>query len=336
MANKKLTRILSIDGGGIRGVLPGQVMVELEKRLQEKAGEEVRLADYFDMMAGTSTGGILCALYLTPDENGRPKYTAQEAVNLYMDNGEAIFKKKFFNLGGLSDEKYPAAPMEAALKQYLGDNKLSDMLRECLITSYDIENSSPYFFKRSKAREHEGYDFLMHEVARSTSAAPTYFEPNIATSFAGVDYALIDGGVYINNPSLSAYAAARKLEFGEDRVKPTASEMLIVSVGTGSTKHPYKYKDAKSWGAIGWIKPLIDIMMKGVAQTVDYQLKQIFDSVDKHEQYVRLKPEVHKAESSMDNASQENLSKLSQDGIDSALDFADELDRVADLLIKNK
>ncbi|EAY28636.1 patatin-like phospholipase family protein [Microscilla marina] len=336
MANKKLTRVLSIDGGGIRGVLPGQIMVAIEQQLQKKTNNpEARLADYFDLMAGTSTGGILCAIYLTPDESGRPKYTAEQAVNLYLENGGDIFKKKMFSFGGITNEKYPSAPMEEALEKYLGNAKLSEMIKECLITSYDIERSNPHFFKRHKAIDNKGYDFYMRDVARSTSAAPTYFEPNHATSFAEVKYALIDGGVYVNNPTLCAYAATRKLDFGEDKIKPTASEMMMVSIGTGSTKYSYEYEKAKDWGAIGWIKPLIDIMMKGVSQTVDYQLKQIFDAVGKPDQYYRIEPKLVHAVSGMDNAGKENLINLRADGSESALDNEDKINKIVDMLIAN-
>ncbi|HAS46661.1 MAG TPA: patatin, partial [Microscillaceae bacterium] len=292
------------------------------------------LADYFDLMAGTSTGGILCCIYLTPGDDGRPKFTAEDAVNLYLENGGDIFSKKFFSLG-ITDEKYPSKPMEAALERYLGDVKLSEMLRECLITSYDIERGTPHFFKSGKAKDIEGYDFLMRDVARSTSAAPTYFEPNMATSLAGVKYALVDGGVYINNPTLSAYAAARQLDFGPDKIKPAAAEMMLVSIGTGSSKDSYPYEKAKGWGAIGWIKPLIDIMMKGVAQTVNYQLHQIFDAVGKPDQYIRIEPQLVHAESSMDNAKEENLTNLKADGTESALNHEAEIDKVVKMLIEN-
>ena len=88
----KKVRILSIDGGGIRGILPGIVLVHLEEKLQEKTGnEDMRLADVFDLMAGTSTGGILTLTYLMPDENNRPKFTAQKAVDLYLEKGGKIF-----------------------------------------------------------------------------------------------------------------------------------------------------------------------------------------------------------------------------------------------------
>ncbi len=335
MANKKLTRILSIDGGGIRGILPGQIMVAIEKKIQEETNNpNARLADYFDLMAGTSTGGILCCIYLTPGEDGRPKFTAEDAVNLYLENGGDIFTKKLFSLG-ITDEKYPSKPMEEALEKYLGDIKLSQMLKECLITSYDIERGTPHFFKSGKAKEIDGYDFFMRDVARSTSAAPTYFEPNLATSMAGVNYALVDGGVYINNPTLSAYAAARQLDFGPDKQHPAAAEMMLVSIGTGSSKDSYPYEKAKGWGAIGWIKPLIDIMMKGVAQTVNYQLHQIFDAVGKPDQYIRIEPQLVHAKSSMDDAKEENLINLKADGTESALNHQADIDKIVKMLIEN-
>ena len=88
----KKIRILSIDGGGIRGILPGIVLNQIEEKLQKKSNDpNLRLADMFDFMAGTSTGGILTLAYLTPNENNRPKLKATEAVNLYLDRGDEIF-----------------------------------------------------------------------------------------------------------------------------------------------------------------------------------------------------------------------------------------------------
>ena len=85
-------RILSIDGGGIRGILPGVIMKRLEEKLQKESDDNnARIADYFDLLAGTSTGGILSLSYLIPDKNGRPLLTAEESVNLYLDRGDEIF-----------------------------------------------------------------------------------------------------------------------------------------------------------------------------------------------------------------------------------------------------
>ena len=104
-------RILSIDGGGIRGIIPGQVLIALEQKLQQLSGDpNKRLADAFDLIAGTSTGGILTCLYLCPDQGTkRPKFSAAQAVDLYLQHGDNIFDVSLFksieSLGGITDEK---------------------------------------------------------------------------------------------------------------------------------------------------------------------------------------------------------------------------------------
>jgi patatin-like phospholipase/acyl hydrolase len=339
----KLLRILSIDGGGIRGILPGQVIVSLEKKLQQKTNNpDARVADYFDLIAGTSTGGILTCLYLCPGEKDptRPRFTASEAVDLYLKNGSDIFKEdlrhKIASFGGLNEEKYPSASIEHLLKEYFGDLKLSQLLKPCIITSYNIYNRSTHFFTQHDAKDKPGYDYLLREVARSTSAAPTYFEPSRAFSLSGVSYPLVDGGVFANNPALCAYAEARQQFKREDGAKKvTATDMFMLSIGTGSVKKSYDYDKATGWGSLGWIQPILDIMMSGASDTVDFQLKQIFDAIDKSENYIRINPEMGEADTEMDNASEKNLMALKEAGIATAEKFDAELNRTVDFLLKN-
>lgn len=336
-------RILSIDGGGIRGVLPGQVLVSLEQKLQKKSNNpDVRIMDYFDLFAGTSTGGILTCLYLCPDKNNpeRPSFTAKQAVELYLKNGSSIFENTFIHkiksVNGLGEEKYPSSVIEELLKSYFNDTRLSQLLKPCIIPSYNIHKRSTHFFTQHDAREKDSYDFLVREVARATSAAPTYFEPARAYSLAGISYPLVDGGVFANNPTLCAYAEARQQFKRQDGIKNvTASDMFILSIGTGTIKKSYDYNKAVGWGALGWIEPVLDIMMSGVSDTVDFQLKQIFDAIDKGENYIRIDPEMGEADTEMDNASPENLQALSEAGIATAEKFEKELDRVVDFLVNN-
>ena len=257
-----LTRILSIDGGGIRGIIPGQVLVSLERKLQEHTkNPDAKIADFFDLIAGTSTGGILTCIYLCPDIKGnpsRPRFSAQEAVDLYLLKGGKIFDtslwQKIRTGGGISDEKYDERELEETLKSYLDDLKLSQLLKPCLITAYDIEFRRAKFFTQHDAKQKEMHDYLVKDVARATSAAPTYFEAERLLSVTGVPYPCIDGGVFANNPSLCAYAEVRKKFEGN----PAAKDMAILSIGTGYVKKSYEYKDAKDWGTVEWIKPLID------------------------------------------------------------------------------
>ncbi len=313
MAN--YTRILSIDGGGIRGVIPGQIIATVEKRLKELSGNpSASISDYFDLIAGTSTGGILTCAYLIPDKSGkRPKFNADEVVDLYMEHGDEIFEIPFFHkaktLGGVLDEKYPSDGIEETLQDYFGDVKLSELLKPCLVTSYDIKRRNAHFFTQQDAHD-PAYDFYVKDVARATSAAPTYFECARVKSMTNVNYPLIDGGVFVNNPTLCAYSEARNLNS-----KPTAKKMAILSIGTGFSKKFYSYKEAKDWGMVEWIKPLIDIMMSGVSETVDYQLAQIFDAIEAPDQYLRINtPLPADVNPEMDDASMENLLALKEQG----------------------
>ena len=329
----KLFRILSIDGGGIRGIIPGQVITVLEKKIQDKIeNENAKIADYFDMIAGTSTGGILTCLYLVPGVDNRPKYSAKDAVELYLNRGHDIFDITFWQKmksgGGLTDEKYDAAELEESLKDYLGDLKLSQLLKPCLITSYDVFNRKAMFFNKFDAESHEKDNFFVKDIARATSAAPTFFECARIKSMTDIQYALVDGGVFANNPTMCAYAEARnKFTF-------KASNMAILSLGTGFVKTPYYYKEVKNWGLIEWVKPLLDIMMSGVSETVDYQLKQIFDAVDKPNQYLRINTPLKLSSSEMDNVTKENLSALKEEGEMLAESFDKQLDDFVDLLIQ--
>ena len=305
----RLFRILSIDGGGIRGIIAGHVLQRLEEELKTRSGDpNARIADYFDLIAGTSTGGILTCCYLTPDPGStRPKYTAAEAVGFYLQRGPEVFHRKLLrkvlNFKGILDEKYEATGLESALDDYLGDVKLDQLLKPCIVTAYEIQKRKAFFFRQHRADD-AANNFLVRDAARATSAAPTYFEPAMVRAQDRKQYALIDGGLFANNPTLCAYAEARNIAW-----KPTAAEMLILSLGTGELKKKFPYDEAKNWGAVSWVLPVLDIMMSGVAETVSYQLEQMFDAVGKPDQYLRVTPDLGKARANedMDDASEKNM-----------------------------
>ncbi len=332
-----MKKILSIDGGGIRGIIPGQVLVTLEKKLQRLSGNaEARLADYFDFFAGTSTGGILACIYLCPSENDprKAKFSAEQAVDLYVKNGAKIFDialwKSIQSVNGTLDEKYDASALETLLARYFQDIRLSQLLKPCIVTAYDIDRRKAHFFAQHDfAIKGEGADFFVKDVCRATSAAPTYFEVALIKSLSNVSYALIDGGVFVNNPALSAYSEIRNSE-----QNPIAKDMFIVSIGTGDVNDAYKYHKAKNWGAVGWIKPIIDIMMSGASEITDYHLRKMFDAVQKSDQYIRIQPERFKdANQEMDDASVQNINALLEVGTITAEDCNKELDRIAEILI---
>ncbi len=333
-----MKKIISIDGGGIRGIIPGQVLVALEKKLQIKTGNtDARIAHYFDFFAGTSTGGILTCLLLCPDETNplMPKFTAKQAVDLYMNNGNKIFDasswQKFTQ--GLFDEKYPSAPIEKTLLKYFGNTRLSSLLKPCLITAYDImERKTHFFAQHDYNRKGDGGDFLIRDVCRATSAAPTYFETALIKSISGVSYPLIDGGIFANDPALCAYSEVRNA-----KGLPTAKDMFILSLGTGSESKSYNYNKAKDWGAVGWIKPVIDIMMSASAETTHYHLLKMFAANGNQNNYMRIQPKsLSNAKPDMDDASLNNLMALKEVGIKTAENCNSDLDIIVDILMEGE
>jgi uncharacterized protein len=333
----KLIKILSIDGGGIRGIIPGQILIYIENKFKEKTGNpDARIADYFDFFAGTSTGGILTCALLCPGENGRPLFSAEQVADLYLKHGTDIFSrsttKKMSSLGGMTDEKYSESELEKALENYFKDIKLSQLLRPCLITSYEIERRYAHFFTQHDAISKPGYDFFIRDVSRATSAAPTYFEAAKIKSTTDVSYTLVDGGVFANNPSLCAFCEANEL-FKKDKPVPV-DDILLLSLGTGNVKRSYDYDIAKDWGKVGWVRPVLDIMMSGVSETVEFQMGQLFSSMGKPEQYIRINPNLGQASSDLDNASVENINALKEAGIYCAESNYEKLDKIVDRLLE--
>lgn len=291
-------RVLSIDGGGIRGIIPAMVLDHIETLTGKQIWE------LFDLIVGTSTGGLL-ALGLTkphPDGEGA-EFAARDIVELYEDKGARIFSPRW--QGPLLDEKYPAQAIEAVLDEYFGDTHLREAKTEVLITAYEIERRRPIVFKRrhaqSPSRKRREHDLPMKQIARATSAAPTYFEPVRIAMEAPQDYlALIDGGVFANNPALCGYVEAFKLKAPEQNV-------LLVSLGTGELTHPLSYDDVKDWGLLSWARQIIDVVFDGVSGNVEYILEHLAAEGD---QVHRFQIRLDESTAPLDNAEAGNLRAL--------------------------
>lgn len=278
-------------------------------------------------------------MLIMPDENkqGKARYTAEQIVNLYLENGGDIFsipfRHKIRSVGGILDEKYPSENFERILNTYFGDASLADLLKPCLITSYDIKRRKGHFFRQHRARTEEGYNFYVRDVARSTAAVPTYFEANMISSFSGVKYPLIDGGVFVNNPTWCAYADS-SIHLSKEGESLEPKETVICSIGTGYVREAYNYDKAKDWGMAEWIKPLIDIMMSGVADTVHFQLQSVFEAAGAGDQYFRFNASLPiDVNSAMDDASTDNMNSLKQLGTETAQNMEDQMDALVDLII---
>jgi patatin-like phospholipase/acyl hydrolase len=270
-------RILSVDGGGMRGVIPARVIENVEQRLQAEAGPDARVVDYFHMFAGTSTGGLVALSLTVPAESGggRPKVDASELATLYTTDGSKIFHRslwhKLTTLWGFIAPKYTLGPLEEAVKRDLGsDAKLADALRELVVVSYDMTDREPWFFKRWPAREDEARNYPLVDAALATAAAPTYFPSHEVDS-----HALVDGGVFAANPTLAAVVEALKRQAGELSHLST-DDLLAVSIGTGLHETHYTQAQVGGWGTLGWIlpkdgePPILGTVLGGASDGVDH------------------------------------------------------------------
>lgn len=298
-----MIKILSIDGGGIRGIVPAIVLAEIERRTGRP------IAKLFDLVAGTSTGGILALGLAIPKTPGAPLYPAQDLAKMYECEGCRIFSRSpvrtLLACGNVTLKKYSAHGIEQVLENYFGDARLRDAVTDVLVTSYEIERRFPFFFKSRNARTRPDYDFPARNVARATSAAPTYFEPmKLLTGTTDHHYTLIDGGVFANNPAACALVEARTTH-------PDESGFLIVSLGTGSLMRALPLDMTRYWGVALWAKPLLDIVFDGVSSTVDYQLRQLVpDKPGERSFYYRFQVELNGQNHSLDNASPANITAL--------------------------
>ena len=226
----RILRILSIDGGGIRGLIPAMLLAEIERRSNRK------IADLFHLIAGTSTGGMMALGLARPRADGQPM-PAAEIMGVFRDQGPGVFSRTVWkgvsSLGGIADEKYDSDALERYLMNGLGQTRLSEAVVDVMTTAYDLRHREPYFFKSWKAQGLQlepgdsaaRHDFLMRDAARATTAAPTYFEPAAVRNAVAEEFLFVDGGVYANNPAMCAYVSARKLF-------PKADRIVLVSLST--------------------------------------------------------------------------------------------------------
>jgi patatin-like phospholipase/acyl hydrolase len=315
---------LSIDGGGIRGIIPALVLAEIERQTKRPACE------LFDLIAGTSAGGIITLGVTAPGQNGKPLHTAAELADFFVEDGPKIFSRSLLRtirtLDGLCEEKYSVNGLEAALRRNLGGALLSEALSDVLITSYDVKSHEPLFFKSRAARTEPGRNYPMRVVARATSAAPTYFEPEHAIPPAAApgepsDYALVDGGTFANNPAMCAYAEATRDHHGAD--------ILVVSLGTGRLTESIPFRKAKRWGLVEWARPLLGVIMDGASAATDYQLDQLLGREKRHFRFQTVLKDVS---DSLDDASAANIEGLAQLAKDLIKDSAEQIAAVCKLL----
>lgn len=282
----KKFKILSIDGGGIKGVFPAMYLMLIEAELEKGGYGKTKIYEHFDLIIGTSTGGII-ALALSL---GIP---AKEIYELYLDNAKGIFGNKNTLIQQIFSSSHKRDFLEnlvrSKFKEYNNgvDPRLKDCKTDVCIPIYDLVKGNPSVLK-SPYHKAFSRDFHIpaYQAAMATSAAPTYFVPysskyvdlnNIEKNFANK----IDGGVMANNPTLIGFLEATKA-FGRE-----VSELEVLSIGTGYKKFT-DGKSRKNWGLYYWMfknkrKRLIELFMQSQSQLVANYVSLLHKGIDRRE-----------------------------------------------------
>lgn len=289
--------ILSISGGGIRGLIPAIILEEIEKRTNK------RIADSVDLIAGNSTGGIIACLLSVPDEYCSSKYSAKDIVRMYKNFGKQVFKrsifKKIVTINGLLKTKYSEKKLENLLKEYFGCTTLNKTCTNIIIPTYQVSSIPfPMFFKTRHAQKSlkSKENPRLWECARATSAASSYFRPYYYDSST----TYIDGGIFANNPSLCAYIEAKKHWKNE--------KIILISLGTGEKNKGLDYNKIKNWGLIQWAVPYFEQTSLSADNTIDYMLKNL--SEINGDVYYFIQTELDDKSLKLDDASTENIKRL--------------------------
>lgn len=265
-------RILTLDGGGIRGLFTARLLERIEAQVPG-------MLNRTNLIAGTSTGSILAlglASGMSPGQLAR----------LYLDNGEAIFDDSWLDdikdLGGLSGSEYDNKNLKRILTGVFGGQTLGELPKPVLVPAFDLDNENadpakrtwtPKFFHNFPGSDTDGAEKVV-DVALASSAAPTYFP-----TYRGY----IDGGVCANNPSLAALLQTQDSR-AQINPRPALDEIALFSVGTGVSLYHIKGQSL-DWGYAQWAKPLISLMLDANAGIADYQCRQLMG-----DRYTRLAP----------------------------------------------
>lgn len=262
-------RILSLDGGGIRGLLTAVILEQLESRVgRDWIGKA-------DLIAGTSSGGMI-ALALAKAEGGKGMRPC-EARRLFYDRGPIMFEDnlmdELLNVGQAIGAEFSTRGRREVLEDIFGDRVLRDYDQKVLISTVDLHDPKRGFWKAkffhnfrpvSPNATEPDLGFRASDVALYTTAAPTYFP--------SVD-GFVDGGIVANNPSMAALAQALDARYRDGASGP--DEIVLLSVGAGRTLGHVRGEREHDWGFLQWGKKLVDLVSMGLLDVAHYQCKQL-------------------------------------------------------------
>ncbi|MEH1785940.1 MAG: patatin-like phospholipase family protein [Nostoc sp.] len=301
-------RILTLDGGGVRGIVAARILQQVEQEIRNQGKGEF-LHEYFDLIAGTSTGSILTGGIAV----GK---TSDELIQLYRDRGKDIFppdrKERYKNFPSIirsilevfSASKYSHEGITNVLKDAYSYTRIKDIEKPIiLILAYDTLYRNTTFFTNCHPDLGDRWydDCYLWEICTASASAPTFFppyklEPVDKQKFGDWEFPHIDGGVSANNPSLAALSLVMRVsqssvpreikeQYKLDNLR--LEDISILSIGTGQTGEPYQYEQIKNWRGLDWVKNLTNIFMEPTSEIGSTICRQIMGGYDS-KRYLRL------------------------------------------------
>lgn len=296
--------ILSLDGGGVKGIIIVKFLEKLEELLRKEKGIK-NLCGMFDMYVGTSIGGIIC---LSLGFNRCRDYKLlYDAKNLRKIMNKSLWDKI---MPVQCEPKYDGIQFKESMEYHFGNKRMNETQKHILVTGYNLEKSKPVIYKSRK-------DTLkVSQVALITGSAPTFF-PCIQVEDKTWE---TDGGVCANNPAMIAYIEAKKIwidqKYGDEK-----DEFKILSIGTGIVDYSIDGDDAKDWGALGWLNNnLANVLNNAPNQLIENQCSQLLGK-----NYLRINGKLEGVSTEIDNATNKNVEKLKLLG---EIWFADNVGRI--------
>lgn len=296
---EKTFKVLSIDGGGIKGIYSARILEQFERKFN------CCIADYFDLICGTSTGGLI-ALALSL------KIPVSVITNFYYMRGDRIFRKRS-NIYSLFKQvilgsKYDNQELKTALQEIFADHTLGDSHCMLCIPAFSLTDGRPFIFKFDHPEGNLSRDNRTKyvDVALATSAAPTYLP--IVTIPTYNNRQFVDGGVYANNPTLVGVAEAVKYFVGKGK---KFQRLMVLSVASLDIPPGRRIVIKRNRSILDWNKDLIATFFEGQAYVSSYIVETLAQHCEPSFEYLRipsapLSPEQSKI-INLDSTSKESL-----------------------------
>lgn len=320
MKTKKTFNILSIDGGGVRGIISLIILKKIFEELNNnKKNIKYTVPSAFDLVSGTSTGGIIALALTAAKKKGKnykkdvldPNYSIEDILEIYMNKSPKIFYQNVFKplrkIRQIFMAKYSKRRLMKFAQEIYDNRTVKDSLTSLLVSVFNVKKNVPMFVK--KRPDYYDWntdpDFYIKDVAVATSSAPTYFSPfKLQPINSNEKYLSIDGGVFANNPSLFAFIEAVKITNNEHK------KINLISIGTGTNEKNYSVTQCRPWGIGDYFSPfnnvpLLDIMFAGQRISSNH----ILENMPKLNQ-VRLDIDLENERLPIDDASKEGIDKL--------------------------